>query len=55
MQILGLIYGRIQLVGGLDIIGGDKRKVGYYVGLTVSFATDLGGGYALFSDGSRTI
>ena len=32
----GLIYRRLQLVGGLDIIGGDKRKVGYYVGLIVS-------------------
>ena len=27
----------IQLVGGLDIIGGDERKVGYYVGLIVSY------------------
>ena len=32
----GLICRRLQLVGGLDIIGGDERKVGYYVGLIVS-------------------
>ena len=35
-QVLRFICHCLQLVGGLDIIGGDKRKVGYYVGLIVS-------------------
>ena len=34
-----LIWLCIQFVGGLDVIGADKRKVGYYVGLIVSHYT----------------